>query len=390
MAARPSSRRMTAAKATSARRPLIRPAKQVTEDMEFDSMTPVAPSGNSSESAGSSRRMRSNVSSRRAPAHSGSSAPLTAPLTDEEREERAKSRKQGLILTLVLVAVVVVGACGFVVLMRPDPTKTKAEQALGTAKAELFSAGSHLDSRRPHAAKEAIEAARTALAGVNNTLGGSIKVDLVNRLADLENRAVTVERDVKVADYRSSLLVRFGQVSTISEDDLARLVKEGESFVRNPLDPSANVAADGIDLETYRQAISEIQAQIPRATSELVRRTKARTTTIVAEVRLQVDGLCQEERFAEAAQVISTAAAAHPQADLNPVKADLDDVVSKAWSTTKTFAETRLADSTSKGLSESQRKQAREAGRARLQKVIDGWGLPDYVAQAKTLLATFE
>ena len=333
--------------------------------------------------------MRAGGSSRRMAAENGQSSRRSKVLTPEEQEARAQARKQGLLLGVVLLAVVAIGSLAFIFLMKGDPVKEKATLALSQARAELIAAATHLDSGNPSAAKTAMVAAHKSLDEASNMDGGAAKVELLSRLAELEDRALLVERDSKVERNRRELLGRFGQIATMEEVALTQLVKDGEAFVRNPVDPTSSVGADGVVLAAYKSIIGEIQGQIPRADSELVRRNKAGTTTIVSQVRITADGLCQEERFAEALKAIADAKDAHPQADLSGVETDVKEAAAKAWSTAKVFAETRLADYKSKGLSGAMRTKAHDDGKARLQKVIDTWNLPEYVDQAKELLAKF-
>jgi hypothetical protein len=396
MAVRPSSRRMANARSSSVRQAAVRPEKQATEDIDVDAPAPakVVSFGEEADlaeapSSSSSRRLKAGSSSRRMAAENGHSSRRSKVLTSEEQEDRARALKQGLILAVVLFVVIALGAIAFITLMKGDPVKDKAILALGQARAELISANSNLDEGNPIAAKTAIAAAHKSLDEVSTTDGGAAKVELLARLAALEDRAVQVERDVKVERNRRELIGRFGKIAVMEEVELTQLVKDGEAFLLNPVDPTSAVGADGIVLAAYKNAIGEIQAQIPRADSELVRRTKASTTTIVSATLIQAEGLCQEERFAEALKIIAEAKEAHPQADLSGVENDVKDAAAKAWNTAKTFADTRLADYKSKGLSEAMRNKARDDGKARMQKIIDTWNLPEYVTQAEAILATF-
>jgi hypothetical protein len=387
---------MANVRSSSVRQAAIRPEKQATEDIDVDAPAPAKAVSFGEEvepaeapSSSSSRRLKAGSSSRRMAAENGQSSRRSRVLTPEEQEDRAKALKQGLILAVVLLVVIALGAVAFITLMKGDPAKDKATLALSQARAELIAANSNLDEGNPIAAKASMAAAHTSLNAVTTTDGGAAKVELLARLAALEDRTVLVERDVKVERNRRELIGRFGQIATMEEVALTQLVKDGEAFLLNPVDPTSTVGADGIVLAAYKNVIGEIQAQIPRADSELVRRTKAATTTIVSQTRIQAEGLCQEERFAEALKIIADAKDAHPQADLSGVESDVKDAAAKAWNTAKTFAETRLADYKSKGLSEAMRTKARDDGKARMQKVIDTWNLPEYVSQAEAILATF-
>jgi len=396
MAARPTSRRTAAVRSSSVRKPSIRPGKQATDDIDMDAPAPAqavsfgeeAEAAEESNSA-SSRRQRAGGSSRRMSAENGQSSRRSKVLTPEEQEARAQALKQGLLLGVVLLVVVAVGAIAFIFLMKGDPVKAKATLALSQARSELIAAGTSLEGGNATAAKAALVAAHKSLDEVSNVEGGASKVELRTRLAELEDRTILVERDSKAERNRSELLTRFGQIATMEEVALTQLIKDAHSFALNPVDPTSNVGADGVVLAAYKTIIGEIQGQIPRADSELVRRTKASTITIVSQIRIKADGLCQEERFAEAFKVIADAKDAHPQADLSGVESDVKEAAAKAWNTAKTFAETRLADYKSRGLSEAMRTKAHEDGKARMQRVIDTWDLPEYVGQAKELLAKF-
>lgn len=273
--------------------------------------------------------------------------------------------------------------------------------ALAEAQHQLDSLDNALAAHRPVEARRAYVAGLAALTG-EPSLGGAatplpvgdkrVVVDLAQRAlglrTELEAKAAAVTAAEALAAVDSNLaamrnrFARLGDAAT----DLDALDHDAKAYCDNPVDPKAS--ADPAAAATYQQQVSEVRLRIPEIATERNRRRIERVVVPVDRLRPAIADLLNQERYGDALARIAEAKAKAPEADFGQLTDEVNNTAANAWQNAKHYAETRLADWKSPGTTAEQRTRAVADARKRLRLVIDTYGVPDYVDQAKSMLSS--
>lgn len=362
-------------------------AKQATEEIA-PVAEPAAKVRTSQRQAVARTSQRSAVGSSRRSAR-GPASPsgrIKPEATPEELAARKAAFKQGLILTLVLAVVVGLGVAGFWLLNRGDPVKDAALAALADARGQLRSADALVYKSQPVEARQAVEAGRKALEQMpSDPRFSSDKEEAKKEAERIEGLIGQVELDLKVESRQRELIDRIGRLTDPAIDP-EKLLADVQAFLLDPVGNASGQAGDEVKAR-YKTQIGGVQVAIPRVQSEIARRSKEATTGPLQITRNQVQGLMEQERFQEAIDLVVAKAAEFPQADFASVREWVADAAEKGWRSSRSQIDTRLADWRAPGVSEAQRQAALEEAKTRLKQVIERFGIPKYVDEAKAELA---
>ena len=312
--------------------------------------------------------------------------------------DRSGLLKVLLLIGLGVLAVIIVVTGIIVLATRGSESRRVGGEALAEAGRQLELVKSALSNRRGADARKAYEAALQPLISTPE-LGGAVAAppeekpvvrDLAFRAFELRSEIERINaRIIEVQDENSAesqLAVLKGRFATLSDPatDLDELEKDILAYMENPVDPKAGASL--VNAETFRRQASEAKLRLAAIVTERDRRKAERTATPLRLAGVETDGLIQQERFGEALAKLQEQAANNAGADFGPLKAQVEDSAEKAWRSAKAKVDNHLADWRSRGASEGQRKAGLAAAKERLNQVIQRFGIPTYVDQARTLL----
>ncbi len=271
-------------------------------------------------------------------------------------------------------------------------------QALDEAGRQFEQIKSSLSKRRGADARQAYEAALKALTATPQ-LGGAVGMPPGEKpvVRDLAIRAFELRGEVEKLGERitdteaenaaeSNLAVLKARFSTLNDPatDLAALKRDVIAYTENPVDPKAG--ASPAHAQAFSRLVTEAQLRLASIASEADRRTKESVATPLRLAAVETDGLVQQERFGEALAKLETMAAQHKDADFRPLRSQVEDAADKAWRSARNQVDNHIADWKSPGATEGQRKAALAAAKERLNQVIQNFGIPTYIEQARTAL----
>lgn len=325
---------------------------------------------------------------RRASGKTPAAAPAAS--SSSNRLSPAQAFAQGVKANWKLVGGIVLGAGAVIglllLLLMPNRRKEAIENAFLASERALSAAEAGFRSRDPEVVKTALEQATGALVAVpkdDPVLAARCK-EKEDLVVSLSLKMDELRQDVRVELRGRELAARIAKVGDAASDP-ARLLADIDAYLANPLDPGMGKRPD---LEAkYRIATNEVRTRRASVEAEIVRRQGAATDVPVREARVRCDALIRDERFQQALDLLKEAGDRHPQADFGPLRLAVMDAAESSWRQVKTLVDNRLMDAANPTMSVQERAKAKDTARARLQGVIDGWGVPRYVDEARGLIA---
>ncbi len=323
-----------------------------------------------------------------------------APRVSSRRMSFDKAGFQKAVLWVGVGLLVAVVAITAVVLLatRGSEDRRLATEALGEAERQQELAKGAIANRRGSEARKAYDAAIAALTGTAQ-LGGAVAAppetkpvvkdlalrafDLRTEVETLRERIAVVQAENAAASNLSALTSRFATLGEASTD-LDQLEKDVLAYVENPVDPKAGPSATSA--ATHARFATDARLRLASIATERERRKVARSSGPLRLAETETDGLIQQERFGDALAKLDALARENPDADFAALRAQVEDAAAKVWRSAKAQVETRLADWKSPGATEGQRKLALNAAKERLNQVIQRFGMPTYVDQARNML----
>lgn len=297
-----------------------------------------------------------------------------------------------LLVSLAVLAVIFFAA-------RRSEGRQRGTQALAEAERQFEVARTALARRRGQDARQASAAALQALTG-EAALGGAVaeppKSEQV--VPDLAQRAFALRREIEALkapiDHALAETAAEANLAALRQrlakladpaTDLDVLERDIQAFCANPVDPAAN---DPGPAAVFPRLVGEMRLRLPDIAAARQRRLIERTTMQVERTRPPVIDLIAKERYGEALALLDAAKAKFTEADFAPLRDEVGNAAAKSWRSAKAFADTRIADWKSPGSTAEQRVKAVSDAKRRLNHVIDTFGMPEYVDQARALLAT--
>ena len=347
----------------------------------------------------SSRRSSAGGSGRR----SGKRSARTE-LTPEEIEAKRKARKSLLNL---LIGLLLLGAAGFGIFwaLKPNPLAAKADAELRTAKEQLDAMSTALSNLDPDRAQEIYDQVNNALRTPLFANGGDkINEDdpkLASAMHARRAKAMLEEFDetyARIDRVRERVLVennlkmishKLNNIDKLSDNELDELGRLIDGFRDNPLDPQLGDPSP-IAQEEYTTLISRLTGKEQEVTAEKKRREDRRTTFVEKEVNSKVDKLMNQERFQNALDHIDEMSKNNPDAALSPIRDRVVATARNKWDVTRKNAEGKYADGTSATNNNETRVKSLKAAVEDMEKVIDKFGIEDYVREARELKTKYE
>ncbi len=341
-----------------------------------------------------------NKSSRSARSTATAATSTAAPRVSSRRMSFDKAGFQKAVLWIGIGLLIAVVAITSIILLATHGSENRrlATEALGEATRQQDLAKNALASRRGTEARKAYDAALAALTGTAQ-LGGAVAAppegkpvvkdlaiqafDLRTEIETLKERIAAVQAENAAAANLSALTARF---ATLGEPatDLDQLEKDVLAYVDNPVEPKAgaspNMAA------THARMVTEAKLRLASIATERERRKSARSLAPLRLAEVETDGLIQQEQFGAALDKLEKLGRENPDADFSPLRGKVEDSAAKSWRSAKAQVDTKLADWKSRGATEGQRQAALATAKERLNQVIQRFGLPTYVDQARAML----
>lgn len=383
------------------------PAPAVAPTDEFAPQDPDAVA-TPAEPAKPSRRSQAGRSGRRATSSGKTSSRSSAKiLTPEELERRRAGRQQALkiVLGILIGMVIAVGVWWFAI--RVDPRVDRARQTLATVEGLIISLENAVISLRdPRAANQARESALAQLEGsaelgfanreVDPHSAKLASVELARKAADLKeelqgtwkDRVEQLERDMRVEANKRKVLAGFAGMLTAKDEELANFEREVSNFLDNPVLPGSG--RNEAYVKEYNDDLAPVRVQVSKIEQEKERRDKAITDLPVREARGLAAIAVQQERFQEGLAKIDELTRTYATADFSGVRAYVRDAARLSWETALAAAEENFKTYQAPGTTKDMAEKSLEAARARMQQVIERFGIEEYVNQAKAALERFQ
>jgi hypothetical protein len=309
--------------------------------------------------------------------------------TPSARIRQAKSTRSRLTLGFVVgLMLPVVAIVGIIWLMRPNPLTAQAALALREADHQLSLAREALSSRRVESARQAVAAGKQSLAVPTPTDAQLIDQfkSVRQQLEKVETESVAVERDLNIETNHRQLMNQFTRVPMMDAKGLDALESYARAFLTNPADPKG--APDAAAVEAANATMMDgVRRQLDGIVKARQQLAAAETTDQVAKARAEVAGMVPGERFQAALDRLAEYQQRYPNGDFSDAKAFVENAAKRSWEAAKVYAESRVQDARSIGLPAAQRKQVITDAKRRMNEVIERFGIPEYVDQAKALLA---
>ena len=373
-----------------------------TSDLAGASELPAA-AGRSGRRTARSTRRSSQSGKKSGPAVAARSA-RSKTLTPEQIAARRAAIRTGLIVAggIALLAVLIVVIWFFAV--RVDPAVKRADQTLTEARNAKDRAVQNIAGHQPDAAQTEYDTALKLLTNsVELGMAASDHPDpalvadvrraqgafaLRTEVEGLKQRIDTLRRQLAVANRLRGLLDRFAKLQDIDDASLAGLERDIQAFSDNPVDLGG--ARNDSAIAEHDNAVGTAKGLLQPILRERDARTKARTSDRVRQAQAEIDSLVKQERYQEALSAVDQAERDWKDADFKGLRTTAVESHQKAWQAVSRFVETRRADATAPGATEATKAAARADVRARLQKVIDTWGVESSVTQAKEWMTQFQ
>ena len=385
-----------------------RPTGRAPASSALEPNVPVNSDGDEQASDESSRRVAAGGrNSRRMKAQSSASMPVARKsarlLTPEEQLARKQGIKNFFVLILCLALFIGSVGAGWYFFLRENPLAREAQMLLVEGDAKLLMIAKSLDNRQPAKAresfneglkllavpmlgnaKEPIDEHDAALASVGQA---SKAVELVKKIRATETRVDKVERDLKEESNHRTVMAGFSKLSDLNEADLVELEKNAGLFLKNPVEPPLGDRDEY--MRDYPTLIQEVQAQMFRIEQEKDRREESITSDQVRLAHGEVKALVKQEQFKDALTKLDEYKAKYATANFDSLRSFVEEAGKKAWESAEKYANSRYIDYKAPGIPKAIGDQALKDARARLQQVVDRFGIDEYVGQAKALLEKY-
>lgn len=338
---------------------------------------------------------QSSRSSRRVAAASGRAPVSSRRLAAGDRGSWQKVLLWGGIgLLLALVAF----GCIIVLARSESPDHKAAVEAMAEAGRQLELVRAAVANRRSTEARKAYDTAFSTLTKTPQ-LGGAVPeppqgapVDrplalqaaaMRGELEPFAERIAAIEKETLAEAGLAALKARCAALGDPATD-LDQLERDLVAYIANPVDPKAGPSA--VNAAAFPRLVTDANLRLPQIATERDRRRQARAVVPVREAGGEIDGLIQQDRFGDALARLDALRTQFPEADFAPLRARVEDAAAKAWRSAKAQFDTRIADWKSPGAAESQRKTSLAAAKERMNLVVQRFGMPLYVDQARALL----
>jgi hypothetical protein len=374
------------------------------EDLESDAPAP-SRSGRKASSKSSRRSGRAKSSA------SGSASARSEAARELTPEEQA-ARKAALAFALksligVVVGLMVAVALWWFVLRVPENVLT-ARRVLAEARSLADSCEKAVALKDPTSANEKREQALSALqiaelgfakanpdqndpkfAGVELAAQAAALADRLS--TELSERVARVERDRHVERNIAKLMSGFGRLTgnnAFSDAELATFEREVQDFLDNPVIPGAGRNEQYVTKD-YAGEIMQVKGQVIHIDQEKLRRDSAITDVPVREARGKTAILVKQEQFQDALAVIDQLQHQYETADFTGVRQFVRDAARSSWETAHAAADEDYTTYRAAGTTKEMAMRSLVTARERMQRVIDHYGMPEYVDQAKAALEQY-
>lgn len=357
-------------------------------------------------STSSRRSVAGGRNSRRLQAASSAKTPAYKSgrvLTPQEQIERRKAVKNFFILVLCLVLFLGALAGAWYVFLRESPLVREAQIALNEGEGKLKLIETTIGNRQPREARAAFNDGLKALAvpvlgnakepidehdpNLASKQQAAKAVEIAKKIRETEPRIDKLERDLKAESNHRAVMEGFRKLSELDEAALVEHEKFAGLFLKNPVEPPAGGRDEYV--ADYPGKVQEVQAQMSRIEQEKNRRLAAITSDQEKLAHGEVQSLVKQEQFKAALDKLDEYKGKFEQGNFANLRTFVENSAKQAWESAEKYASSRYTDYQSPGIPKAIGEQALRDARARLQQVVDRFGMDEYISQAKALLAKY-
>ena len=406
---RPTVRPSASSPASSALNPIDPATDDATDATDDFSETSAESSASPEASSGSSRRKAAGGrTSRKMRAQSSTVNDPTVKrsarvLTPQEHSARFKAVKSFLLLVVSLALFIGAVGAGWFFLLRDNPEVQKAQAVLTEGEAKLSMIESTIKNRQPRLAREAyVEGLKLiAIPSLGNAKEpidekdpnlasmrqAHLAVQLSKNIHDTEERIEKIERELKAEANHRQVMAGFRKLSDLTDVELVELEKNATLFLKNPVEPPAGARDEYV--ADYLGLVQEIQSQMRKIEQEQSSRLAAISSEQVKIAHAEITVLVKQEQFKDALDKVTSYKDKFAKGEFAQLDTFVNESVKQAWLSAKDYADNRYKDFQAPGLPKTVSDQALRDARARLQQVVDRFGMEEYVSLAQAMLAKY-
>ena len=332
-------------------------------------------------------------------------------LTPEEIEARRRARKNGILLTLLMVGIFGAGNGFYFAVMYVPQERKDAQNHLRMAKVRLDNLTHLINVKDTEGAEGLIDSAveehlaipMFGFASVPNPDPqdpGIIDVKLARKAYELkvefESRSddiVRIREDVLAKKNHDLLLKRLSNLGPDVEPDLGAVREAVGAFLANPSFPEQ--AANPELAERYKnQFVMPVRNMVIEIDREAQRRLSAETVDVFATVNSETDLMMRKMRYGDALRYVDEIARNETAASLGPIRQKILDSARLKWESERERARNNYHLSVDPSSAPGQRDEAEQRARTILRDVISSFGegvsgVDEFVQEARRLQSEF-
>ena len=358
-----------------------------------------------------SKRLSSASERKKAAKSSRKEAKKVRAMSPEEIEARSRARKNGILLTLLMLGIFGAGVGFYFLVMRVPPERAIALTHLRSAEDRIASLDQLMSAKDTDRAEKLIDSVVTehlaikmfGFASVPNPDPQNpeiIDVKLARDAFELKEKfesrlpeIVRIREDNLAKKNADELLARLADLTPEAEPDLGALREAVGAFLANP--PYPEKTADTTLADRYKtQFVTPVRNMIVEIDREERRRLDAETTDVFSRANRETDIMMREMRYGDALRHIDEVARNEPAASLGPIRKKILDSARSKWESERERATNEYRLSVDPGSAPSQRGEAEQRARKILRDVISKFGegvsgVDEFVQEARRLQSEF-
>ena len=183
------------------------------------------------------------------------------------------------------------------------------------------------------------------------------------------------------------MIAGFRKLGELTDVELVELEKNAALFLKNPVEPPAGAREEHV--ADYLGFVQEIQSQMRKIEQEQTSRLAAISSEQVKMAHAEITVLVKQEQFKDALDKVASYKDKFAKGEFTQLDTFVQESVKQAWESASKYADNRYKDFQAPGLPKTVSDQALRDARARLQQVVDRFGIEEYVSQAQAMLAKY-
>ena len=305
---------------------------------------------------------------------------------------------QAVIRALCVIVVIGVTIWFFIVLTRPDKDFLRGQQIVGRVDGMIGVMEAHLKTRHTRVVNEAgaralgmLDSAVVGFARGEESFDheqyagpalGRIAADQKIRIGVILAEVPKAESERLAKANAGFLLLRLQRVT--SENDLDDLESDSAAYLRNPVAPHLNEELPSGAYSVYREQVRRL---LPKIAQERERRYRIEAGRALAELDAEIAKTINSKQYGVAMQQLQNTRENYPDVDVSLQEERILDAANRTWTIARRIAAGAYEASQTAGYTKATRDEQYRTMQKTLRFVVDNYGLPEYVDQARDLLA---